>query len=105
MRSVSAHLNFFDPRIEPSQFRWLPEREHLRPTNDLSPDTHQVEIQDLRSLSVEERAEQGLTVEKAGFETLQGWGEDGESVGKAWAEQQWKDQTWIETEYYSYVKR
>src|SRR6202008_2423839 len=60
---------------------------------------------DLRSLSVEERVEQGLTLEKAGFETLQGWGADGEKVSKEWAEQKWKDQAWIETEYYSYLKR
>jgi hypothetical protein len=49
---------------------WLPEHEHLNPINNLSPDTHQVEIQDLRCLTVEERAEQGLLLEKAGFETL-----------------------------------
>ena len=105
MRSVSSKLNFFDAHIVPSDFRWAPDREHLRPINDLRPDPHEVKIFDMRSLSVEERADKGLTLEKAGFETLQGWGEDAESVSKGWAGKKWNDQAWVETEYYSYVQR
>lgn len=105
MHSVLGNLNFFDTPVEPNDFRWSTATECDRPRNDLSPNTHEVQIYDMRSLSVEQRAEMGLTLEKAGFETLQGWGEDGESLAKGWAERKWEDEKWIETVYYPYVTR
>jgi hypothetical protein len=105
MRTVSANLNFFDCHVEASKYHWTPGNEHRRPINDRTPDTHEVRIFDMRSLTVEQRTEMGLTLEKAGFETLQGWGDGGEYVAKAWAEKQWKDERWIETEYYEFVKK
>jgi hypothetical protein len=69
------------------------------------PDSHEVLIHDLRKLSATEREDMGLTLEKAGFEVVQGWGPDGESIQKAWGKGKWNDKSWIESEYYSYVKR
>jgi hypothetical protein len=70
--------------------------------NLLPPDPHEVVIHDLRGLSAEDW---GLTLEKAGFEVVQGWGSDEEAIKAAWAQEKWKDKDWIEGEYYSYVKR
>jgi hypothetical protein len=36
---------------------------------------------------------------------VEGWGLDGENIEAAWAQGQWNDESWIEGEYYSYVKR
>ena len=52
MRLVSAHLNVFDAHAGPSQFRWLPKCEQI---NNLSPDTHQVEIQDYATNELRQR--------------------------------------------------
>lgn len=104
--SVVANLNFFDSRIsEPYTFRWTPSRESERPDNFLPPDTHQVRIYDLRSLSVKEREDMGLTLERAGFETLEGWIANGEEIGKGWAEKKWEDVDFIENVYKPYVQR
>ena len=102
MQSVLANLNFFDACVE-NNFRWTAVGD--RPANNLCPNTHEVQITDLRSLSAEQRAEMGLTLEKAGFEVLQGWGEDGENAAKAWAEREWDNEEWIKREYYSFVTR
>jgi len=106
LRSVVANLNFYDSHIsEPNTFRWTPSRESERPNNFLPPDTHEVRIHDLRSITVEDRAKMGLTVEKAGFETLQGWIADGEEIGKAWAEKKWENIDFIENVYKPYIQR
>lgn len=47
----------------------------------------------------------GLTLEKAGFETLEGWIADGEEVGKGWAEKKWEDIDFVENVYKPYVQR
>lgn len=103
---VYANLNFFNSRItEPNDFRWTPTRENERPSNLSPPDTHLVKIYDLRSLSVDERTAAGLTLEEAGFETIEGWIGGGEEIGKGWVEKKWEDLEWIEGVYKPYVKR
>jgi hypothetical protein len=105
LRTVSAALNFFDPHIKPSGFRWNMSNDHERPANTLVPDPHTVEIRDLRALSVAQRVEEGLTLEKAGFEILKGWGNNDKEIEKAWKARKWDDNEWIESDYYAYVKQ
>jgi len=103
--TISATLNFFDGRSPETGYRWVGSNESERPL-DLSPsDSHEVLIHDLRKLSATERGNMGLTLEEAGFEAVQGWGLNGAGIQKAWGEGKWNDQSWIETEYYSYVKK
>jgi len=73
--------------------------------NLLPPDPHEVVVHDLRGSSAAEREDWGLTLEKAGFEVVQGWGSDEEAINSGWAQGKWNDKDWIEGEYYSYVKR
>jgi hypothetical protein len=47
----------------------------------------------------------GFTLDKSGFESIQGWGKDIDTIGKAWEEGKWEVCEWIETEYYSYIER
>lgn len=103
---VLTTLNFFDTRLEkPTAFRWTAATESERPINLLTPDAHEVQIHDMRGLSILDRHVRGLTLEKAGFEMLEGWGSEGESIANAWIQHKWDDVKWIETEYYSFVER
>jgi hypothetical protein len=47
----------------------------------------------------------GFTLDKSGFESMQGWGRDVDNIEKAWKERKWEVREWIETEYYSYIER
>ena len=107
LQFTTANLNYFDTHVKrPNDFRWTAKATQLeRPSNTTTPDTHQVRIYDLRSISSLERNEMGFTLDKGGFESMQGWGDDNDNVGKAWKERKWEAQEWIETEYYSYVER
>jgi len=103
--TITTTLNFFDGRSPESGYRWTGSNESERPLNLSPPDSHEVLIHDLRKLSATERENMGLTLEEAGFEVVRGWGPNGESIQKAWGERKWNDQSWIESEYYSYVKK
>ncbi|KII88550.1 hypothetical protein PLICRDRAFT_41723 [Plicaturopsis crispa FD-325 SS-3] len=103
---VTADLNFYDDRtVNPTEYRWTPDNQAARPPNTHAPDTHKVQIYDMRSLRVDERQELGLTVMKAGFEALQGWGEEGDAVAKDWNERKWEDEAWVTSTYYPYVEK
>jgi hypothetical protein len=88
-----------------TNYRWTGWNESERPMNLSPPDPHEVVVHDLRGLSTNQREEIGLTLENAGFEVVAGWGLDGENIEAAWAQGQWNDESWIEGEYYPYVKR
>lgn len=107
LRSVVAKLNFFDATMsKPNDFRWTASKMHERPQNNLCPDTHEVKIRDLRSVSANDRAKLGLTLDKAGFEILQGWGAGhGSDIGRELDAGKWKDADWIEKTYKPYVRR
>jgi hypothetical protein len=47
----------------------------------------------------------GFTLDRCGFEIMQGWSDDGDNVAKAWGERKWEVQDWIATEYCSYVEK
>lgn len=103
--TVTTTLNFFDGRVPENNYRWTGSNESERPMNLLPPDSHEVLVHDLRALSVTERVHMGLTLEKAGFEIVQGWGPFGEGMEAAWLQGKWNDDSWITDEYYSCVKR
>ena len=104
--TITTTLNFFDKRSpETNNYRWTGSNESERPTNYSPPDPHDVVIHDLRRLSSAQREEMGLTLEKAGFEVVQGWGPGGGGISVEWEEGKWNDENWIKDEYYSYVKR
>jgi hypothetical protein len=105
LATVTATLNFFDGRQPESNFRWTGSNESERPMNLTPPDPHDVVIHDLRGLSTDQREEMGLTVDKAGFEVVQGWGPGGEEMEAAWEQRKWDDESWIKGPYYDYVKR
>ena len=103
--TTTATLNFFDGRSAETNYHWTGTNESERPMNFTPPDPHECQIQDLRELSATVRDELGFTLEKAGFEVVHGWGPHGEEIGAAWGEGKWKDKSWIEGNYYAYVKR
>ena len=103
--TVTTTLNFFDARQPESNFRWTGSNESERPMNYTPPDPHEVVIHDLRGLSPAQREEMGLTVEKAGFEYVQGWGSGGKEIEAAWEQGKWNDESWIQGAYYPYVKK
>src|SRR5262245_26938650 len=95
--TLTATLNFFDsPSSASTDYRWSSSNETQRPSNLLPPDSHDVQICDLRSLSPGHIAQLGLTLEKAGFEVLKGWGCQGEAIAKAWKQRMWEDKSWVE---------
>ncbi|KIM49726.1 hypothetical protein M413DRAFT_115299 [Hebeloma cylindrosporum] len=103
--TVTTTLNFFDARQPESNFRWTGSNGSERPMNLTTPDPHQVVIHDMRALSAAQREEMGLTLEKAGFEVVEGWGSGGEALKADWEQGKWNDESWIEGTYYEYVKR
>ena len=103
--TVTTTLHFFDGRQPESNYRWNGSNESERPINLSLPDPHEVVIHDLRGLSTAQQEEMGLTLEKAGFEVIQGWGPGGEDMEAAWEQGKWDDNSWIEGAYYTYVKR
>lgn len=103
--TVRTTLNFFDGRQPENNYRWTGSNESERPMNFSPPDPHQVVVHDLQGLSTAQREEMGLTLEKAGFEIIQGWGPGGEDMEVAWEQRKWNDKSWIEGPYYEYVKR
>jgi hypothetical protein len=104
--TLTATLNFFDtPSSAAIDYRWSSSNESERPSNLLPPDSHDVQIHDLRSATPDQVAQLGLTLENAGFEVLQGWGGEGETVAKAWKEGKWEDKRWVEGEYYDFIRR
>jgi hypothetical protein len=107
MHKVSATLNYFDPRVPPRSWRWSEATQAQRPVNDLTPNQHQVEISDIRELTVEQRAEACFTLDQAGFEAVEGWGEGEEAakVAKEWKEGKWEDKKWIDEVYYPYAEK
>ena len=102
---VTSRLNFFDGRQPETNYRWTGSNESERPMNHTPPDPHDVIIHDLKGLSTAQREEMGITVEKAGFELVQGWGPGGEEMEAAWEQRKWDDESWIKGVYYNYVKR
>jgi hypothetical protein len=105
LNTVTTTLNFFDGRQPESNYRWTGSNESERPMNFSPPDPHQVVVHDLQGLSTAQREEMGLTLEKAGFEVIQGWGPGGEGLEAAWEQRKWDDKSWVEGAYYAYVKR
>ena len=103
--TVTASLNFFDGRQPETNYRWTGSNESERPMNHNPPDPHDVVVHDLRGLSTAQREELGITVDKAGFEVVQGWGPGGEEMEAAWEQRKWDDESWIKGAYYDYVKR
>jgi len=104
--TVTTSLNFFDGRQPENNYRWTGSNESERPMNFTPPDRHDVVVHDLRGLSTAQREEMGITVEKAGFEVVQGWwGPGGEEMKAAWEQRKWDDESWIKGAYYDYVKR
>jgi hypothetical protein len=103
--TVTTTLNFFDGRQPESNYRWTGSNESERPINLSPPDPHEVVVHDLRGLSTAQREEMGLTLEKAGFEVIQGWGPGREDMEAAWEQGKWDDKNWIEGAYYPYVKK
>ncbi|KIM78062.1 hypothetical protein PILCRDRAFT_36252, partial [Piloderma croceum F 1598] len=104
LRFVTANLNFFDTRLKkPNDFRWTAKAMQLeRPSNTTTPDAHRVRIYDLRSLSSSQWSDAGFTLDRCGFEIMQGWSDEGDNVAKAWGERKWEVRDWIATEYCSY---
>jgi hypothetical protein len=107
MHQITATLSYYDPVCPPRSWRWSEATQPQRPINTLTPDKHQVQISDIRELTVEERAKGGFTLDQAGFETVEGWGEGAEAakVAKEWKERKWEDEKWIDEVYYPYAEK
>ena len=105
--TVTTTLSFYDGRQSENNYRWTGSNESERPMNFAPPDRHDVVVQDLRGLSTAQREEKGITVDKAGFEIVQGWwgGPEGEKIKADWEQKKWDDESWIKGTYYDYVKR
>ena len=104
--TVTTSLNFFDGRQPENNYRWTGSNESERPMNFTPPDKHDVVVQDLRGFATDQREAMGITVDKAGFEVVQGWwGPGGEEMKAAWEQRKWDDESWIKGPYYDYVKR
>ena len=48
------------------------------------PDPHEVVVHDLGGLSTAQREKMGITLDKAGFELIKGWGPGGEDIEAGW---------------------
>ena len=48
------------------------------------PDPHEVVVHDLGGLFTAQREKMGITLEKAGFELIEGWGPDWEDIEAGW---------------------
>ena len=69
------------------------------------PDPHEVVVHDLGGLFTAQREKMGITLEKAGFELIKGWGPGGEDIEAGWKQRKWNDESWILGVYYPYVKK
>jgi hypothetical protein len=81
---VTANLKFLNSHLKkPNDFHWTAKATQLeRPSNTMTPDTHQVQIYDFHSLSSSEQNDMGFTLDRCRFEIMQGWSDDGDNVTK-----------------------
>ena len=68
------------------------------------PDPHKVVIHDIGGLSTAQQEKMGITLDKAGFELIKGWGLGREDIEAGWKQWKWNDESWILGPYYAYVK-
>ncbi|KAE8212493.1 hypothetical protein CF327_g3863 [Tilletia walkeri] len=98
--TVQGELNYLGDQVAAP---FLELREKFEgPVNNHALEPHTVAILDLSASTSEQRKTAGYTVEQAGFEILDGWGDES-TTAPAWANQKWDEPGWIEQEYYADV--
>ncbi|CAO1622516.1 unnamed protein product [Sympodiomycopsis kandeliae] len=103
---VESKISFLDPTI-PRELGELyfwstkPPEGSGQKQNTLEVEEQEVTLHDLRSLTDAQRREQGFVTDHAGFEVIEGFGD--ETVRQPWADEAWQSDDWIKSEYYKDV--
>ena len=101
---VNTKLSFLSPdapRAKGELFFWINKAPEGQPQSTVTSTESEVTVRDLRNLTDAQRREQGFTTDHAGFEIIEGFGE--ESTRQLWAEEKWNSEEWIKSEYYKDV--
>ncbi|CAD6887305.1 unnamed protein product [Tilletia controversa] len=99
-RTVQGEVNYLGDQVDAPFYELRTQFDGPRDNHALEP--HTVSILDLSASTSEQRKKVGYTVEEAGFEILDGWGDEGKTA-PSWAAQKWDEPGWIEKEYYADV--
>ncbi|PWN49676.1 hypothetical protein IE53DRAFT_369565 [Violaceomyces palustris] len=99
--TVKAKINYLDRSVEKPFLYLYPDRPEGEPENNFVYSSQEVQITDLRRTTPEERERSGFNTRQAGFQIVDGWGDQGGKTAKAWEERRWDEKGWIESEYYA----
>lgn len=102
---VKTKISFLSdtaPRAKGELYFWTGRAPEGQPQTTVGVQEREVTVHDLRPLTDAERRQRGFVTDHAGFEVVQGFGDD-DATRKAWADEAWQSEEWIKEAYYKDV--